>query len=62
MRNLAALRAAVFTLFGKKHQGGRITALPPVGARVNVYGCLGPIHSCPEVKVTPGHECHGPFP
>ena len=34
MPNLAALRAAVFTLFGKKPQGGGNIRPPPDGARV----------------------------
>ena len=33
MKNLAALRAAGFTLSGKKTQGGGADIRPPVGAR-----------------------------
>ena len=36
MPNLAALRGAVFTLSGKKPQGGGGRYPPPVGARVKL--------------------------
>ena len=36
MLNLAVLHAAVFTLSGKNLRGGRISAPPPVGARVKL--------------------------
>ena len=46
---------------------GRVSLLSGVffcilGSIVDVYGYLGAIYSCPAVKVTPGHECYGPFP
>ena len=32
------------------------------GSIIGIYGYLGAIYSCPEVKVTQGHEFHWPFP
>ena len=32
------------------------------GSIIGVYGYLGAIYSCLVVRVTQGHECHGPFP
>ena len=37
MPNLAALRAAVFTLSGKNLRGGGGYPSPPVGARVKIW-------------------------
>ena len=36
MLNLAALRASVFTLSGRKNSGGADIRPPPVGARVKI--------------------------
>ena len=57
-RNLRILRSIV---------SGWVSLLSRVcfciaGSIIGVNGYLESIYSCPMVKVTQGHACHGPFP